>query len=336
MRNIIYSALIFLLSINLQAQTSINSKDIDIQHVEKIKIYKTKDGNILDGHYKIESSDGTFTDLHLKNGKLNGDYTIHRKDKSVRVKGNYVVGLQNGEWIYYDSNGEISSTESYKKGLKDGKWTKRNGRIIEFYKDDKPFGHWEERDADGDLKRTKEYSAKEAYIQKDYFSNGKVEEEKSYKNSKLDGVQKVFSEEGVLLSKEVYKDGEIQELETYSSHGKLVTKKSYKNGILHGKYIQNQADRVKSLEGNYENGKESGIWRQYRGNGSWVYYENTYKNGELNGPAKIFYKNGKIEYEGNYKDDERDGTWKYYNFEGKLDREETFKNGERISTKRYK
>ena len=61
--------------------------------------------------------------------------------------------------------------------------------------------------------------------------------------------------------------------------------------------------------------------------------EVNYKNGELIGPFKSYYKDGKIESHGTYKYIEsgvysrKDGVWKYYYDNGQLQIESIIKDG---------
>ena len=36
--------------------------------------------------------------------------------------GKIIKGLKEGEWLYYDEDGQLESKRNYKKGIKDGVW----------------------------------------------------------------------------------------------------------------------------------------------------------------------------------------------------------------------
>jgi len=57
----------------------------------------------------------------------------------------------------------------------------------------------------------------------------------------------------------------------------------------------------------------------------------TYKNGQLDGPTRKYFGNGKLQQEINYKDGKQHGAFKYFNEEGKVTLEYEYENGEKVS-----
>jgi len=74
-------------------------------------------------------------------------------------------------------------------------------------------------------------------------------------------------------------------------------------------------------EGNYIAGKQIGLWRGYYGNGK-LWYEGNYIAGKATGLWRGYYDNGKLMYEGNYINGLKHGIWK----EGKIRRTKNGKN----------
>lgn len=74
-----------------------------------------------------------------------------------------------------------------------------------------------------------------------YFKNGSVAESANYKDGKLHGESKWFSEKKVLLRHTYYKEGELE-----------------------GKTINYDAEGKITSEGNYVNSQKKGIWKYYK------------------------------------------------------------------------
>jgi hypothetical protein len=129
-------------------------------------------------------------------------------------KGLYKDGKVEGIWEYYYENGNLKRKELYKNGelvkklpldemkinkplnrtddngLKQGYWEyydKSSGLLNSkgFYKDNKPDGKWE------------------------FYLFGNLSQKGSYKNNKKDGVWETYSGSGNLISRVLYKDGNI-------------------------------------------------------------------------------------------------------------------------------
>ena len=75
-------------------------------------------------------------------------------------------------------------------------------------------------------------------IEKEYYPNGLLMYESSYRYNKLDGISKSWSEDGNLTSKVEYKNGLIHGTwETYYPSGKLKNRTLYIDGKKHGSQI---------------------------------------------------------------------------------------------------
>lgn len=58
----------------------------------------------------------------IVNGKQDGPWVAYWKNGQISSKGNYRNGEQEGLWIYYYDNGSLWSEESWKDGKQDGPW----------------------------------------------------------------------------------------------------------------------------------------------------------------------------------------------------------------------
>ncbi len=54
--------------------------------------------------------------LNTAQQPINGKYTEHYPDNTLRVKGRYVKGNKEGFWFYYAQNKIVEKKEYYKKG----------------------------------------------------------------------------------------------------------------------------------------------------------------------------------------------------------------------------
>ena len=73
----------------------------------------------LKGNQAPVKEELTVKDLEI-NGEipkeLDGMYVWYYKDKMIRLKGNYKGGKNDGSWIWYDENGDITSEKIYEEG----------------------------------------------------------------------------------------------------------------------------------------------------------------------------------------------------------------------------
>jgi len=85
------------------------------------------------------------------------------------------------------------------------------------------------------------------------------------------------------------------------------------------------------MEGNYKDGKLSGLWKSYYESGQ-LTTEGYMKDGEKYGLWKHYYENGQLEIEGEYKVQNdsisKDGIWKWYYKNGQLFQTANWKYGE--------
>ena len=135
--------------------------------------------------------------------------------------------------------------------------------------------------------------------------------EESYTNGGLEGISKIYDENGKLKEQWHYKDG----------NEKGIIKSYHKNGKL---------KKVKTLK----NDMKEGITRLYDENGN-LKLEANYKNDKLDGTTKLRHENGKLKFEANYKNGKKDGISKLYYESGETWYIETHKDGQKIDRKAY-
>jgi len=104
----------------------------------------------------------------------------------------------------------------------------------------------------------------------DYYYSGKKQGEGNLVNGKVDGVRRM-----------------------YLQNGNLSLNRNYTNGIAHGLDIEYYDDGTLKQKGIFINGKEEGIWEDYYPNGK-VKRHSIFKKGELIDSAYTYYSNGNI------------------------------------------
>ena len=175
----------------------------------------------------------------------------------------------------------------------------------------------------------------------EYYKNGQVKVQGSYKEGKRDGEFKAFLKNGKSAGSVIYKDGKIikstlikamknnasfppvdninYKLDTTHTLGKV----EFENGLLRTYFIFNKNGL---LDGNsieyYEEGNIESIV--------------PYKNNVVEGLVITYYENGNIKEEVNYKNDKMNGEAKSYDENGKLNGRTIFKDDIKLEEDVYK
>jgi len=333
--------LILMLTTVCVAQKRITWEAVKTVRIGKEVTFTNKKGKPLKGNYTIASVKGSYSTMPFSKGKIDGmrkDYDLEEKLIASRA---FKKGKAHGAWMYYNADGTIKVIENYNAGLKSGKWWKKirqNNTYFtstSFYNNDIPEGHWTEKRADSTLISEKTYKGKGSYIAKEYYITGKLKNQESFINFKLDGEQLTYTKMGILLSKLNFKNGVIVKKETFYKNGRPDNYCTYKNGRPHGKCIGYKRSGALAFEEDYDNGDKSGVFKKYLGTEGWLHFVTTYKNDTPHGSHKMYYRNKNIEQEGNYINGSKEGLWKYYHINGKLKREVTYDKGVEIDRKEY-
>ncbi len=188
---------------------------------------------------------------------------------------------------------------------------------------------------------------------KDFFSNGKVQDEGqftdnrrsgmwkfynmtekveqtgSYNNGRPDGLWKWYYDNGALLREEEYfqgqRDGSYTE---YSLGGDIIAQGPYSDGEKNGEWKYKTGDFSES--GKYIIGLKDGVWKSYFTNGE-LRFKGNFVQGNPDGQQTFYYDNGKIKEEQYFKMGIREKTWKKYNEEGITVLIITYKNDVEVS-----
>ncbi len=259
-------------------------------------------------------------------GKKNGYYLKYKKDPmaGVYVWSRELFAGDNKEgmaYIYFP-DGKVQQTVTYNEGKKEGisKEYDRNGNIITLMEYNNDFLVSRER-----INRTDNKGFKQGEW-KDFYPNGIVRTERTYKDDKLHGYYKEYDQKGVLTLTMLYENGAIVKSKVEDEPDIEITNKYDDKGKL-------------IYSGPFRNKIPVGVHREFTPDGkvknAFIYNDNGLKvsegivdaAGNSNGKWKDFYPDGTVKAEGQYSDNRRTGVWKFYNESGKLEQTGSFSNG---------
>lgn len=265
--------------------------------------------------------------INYKSGSLDGEFLSYYSNGQLEEKVNYSEGSRTGEFKAYHKNGAIAAEGQYEDGKRVGHWkfTHDNGQLDEEgdYRDGYRIGVWEEYNANGKLSNITDYgeTGKKTGVYKKYDLDGNLLLELTYKGNEI-------------ISYKTYNDGDVaaegekkkKELDfvDYHSNGKIKTEGSYYKGEQIGKWKHYNKSGVLTSEFNYlEGGNIDGEAKWYFNNGKVETIKN-FKDGQTDGYYVYYYKNGNIYKHGWYREGELVGAWEYYYPDGSLQKKEYF------------
>ncbi|MCR5658704.1 MAG: hypothetical protein K6G25_05210 [Bacteroidales bacterium] len=192
-------------------------------------------------------------------------------------------GKKHGYWKTFFNDWSVHTECYYRHGLRDG-----------FYK---------EYDEKGNLKKITKYvndveqvlesDMKPLVVQHEYYPNGKVKREASFRDGKKEGIWREFDEEGNVINSQTYQKDVLVGQGIVDTDGK-------RRGLFKEFYPDNNL----RAEGLFVDGKRSGEW-------------------------KFYYQNGMVQEVGNYTEGQPDGIWMWYYDNGQKQIEEQFFKGTR-------
>lgn len=259
-------------------------------------------------------------------GKKNGWYYKYRKDPSRGLylwsRELYVADRKEGKGLIFFPDGKILQTIAYNSGKKEGlsKEFDKEGNVITLLEYNNDFLVSREK-----INRTDSKGLKQGEW-KDFYPNGGIRSEKSYKDDMLHGYYKEYDNRGKLVLTMLYDNGAIvkskvedePDIEIVNKHdpdGKLIYSGPYRNKIPVGIHREYGKD-----------GKVSNAFR-YNDNGLLLSEGIVDEAGNSNGKWRDLYPNGKLQAEGQYTDNRRSGQWKFYNLSDKVEQTGSYNNG---------
>jgi antitoxin component YwqK of YwqJK toxin-antitoxin module len=117
----------------------------------------------------------------------------------------------------------------------------------------------------------------------------------------------------------------------YFPTGDTQTVVSYKDGILDGEVVSWYSKDHKQVEGVFEKGQKTGIWKLYFESGK-IKRETTYANNVEDGEETFWFENGNVEKKGTYSEGKLNGKYAWYYDNGQKKQEGFFSAGSEDST----
>lgn len=168
----------------------------------------------------------------------------------LRYEGQFEHGKERGLFKFYkyiDKKGVLSATKQFRKdGSAEVKFFASNGKVISTGNmlGKTHVGKWVYYHKGSDVVMIEEYFNQKGDLEgerKVFYPNGQLAEMQHYKNGKLDGVSKMFAQNG----------------------GRLINEYTYVNGELHGPAKSYDESGQVLAEGKYRYNKQHGIWKFY-------------------------------------------------------------------------
>jgi antitoxin component YwqK of YwqJK toxin-antitoxin module len=258
-------------------------------------------------------------------GKKNGWYYKYKKDPSHGVyiwsKELFAADRKEGTAFNYYPDGKVLQTFTYNAGKKEvlSKEYDKDGNIITLLEYTNDFLVSRDR-----INRTDKNGLKQGDW-KEFYQNGRIKTEKSYKDDLVHGYYKEYDIHGKLVLTMLYENGAIvnsrvedePDIEIVNKHdedGKLIYSGPYRNKIPVGVHREYGKD-----------GKVTNAFI-YNDNGLLLSEGIVDEAGNRNGKWKDLFSNGKVQAEGQFTDNRRTGQWKFYNISEKVEQTGSYNN----------
>lgn len=264
--------LLICITISLKSQTT-NPNGFNTFYYENGA--KSSEGTMRDG-----KADGYWKNYY-KNGKLKIEgnrkdfqldsiWKFYSEQGKITKSVNYVLGKKNGFTFTYDTNQRITYKETFVNDIKQGNsisyYKSGKTKQVTPYVKGKPDGYAYEYSEDSliisimkyqggilasvERLNRKDETGKKQGVYKEFFADGKLKEEKKYKDDVVDGYVKTYDNKGNLLNTEKFNNGKV--VKNAPELAKLdVYKDFYEDGTI--KY-----------EGGYINGMPVGTHYHYK------------------------------------------------------------------------
>jgi len=249
--------------------------------------------SLKSGKWTYWDENGVLTNEgEFKNDKMNGLWITYFPDEKIKEQDNLVDNKQKGSWketLENSFRGEVDYTD----GKKTSQWKYWRPDGVQIYS--LKFPNIEKRpdklnenghkqglhltfmnyhfDATNDYDSAKYYrlaeydDGKPVGIVKDYFLDGTLQFEGKMISefpSVYDGTIRIYDKNGSLIKEKQYENGELNGYVREWQDGNLTKDEHYKNGDKDG--FCSEVYNVTKYEGNYNEGKQVGLWRIYKDN----------------------------------------------------------------------
>ncbi|MEW6469324.1 MAG: hypothetical protein AB1458_10380 [Bacteroidota bacterium] len=278
-----------------------------------------------------------------------------------RAQGDYINGMKEGEWSYYDYNGTLSTREMYKNdelnGISTGYHYNGKVRFEVIHKNGELNGYYKSYYKNGKMKAEGWY--KNGVEEGDwyyYHANGKLSSHEYYWSGELHGWQEYYTVTGAKHREMYYRYDFLNETVEYDTTGAVTDRNKFnygdgewvlkfpngktyfssqmKNGLSEGKTVFYYPNGTVMEEGSYYNDKKEGAWKGYHENGK-QRFEYNYEDGKMHGTSKRYHSNGNLESEVVYRNGDLHGPAKYYHENKQLQKEAFYREDMSEGTFKY-
>ncbi len=220
---------------------------------------------------QVAASDGKFPDTVNRND-ANGNKIGYWIEKSgeLTYKGEYAANKKVKNWVGYYPNNLIYKLEYFTNGEKDGISIQfdRKGKIslVEYYKNGLTHGQtvYYSQFNESPVSETEYAFGKKNGLYRQYYDNGKIQEESWFKDNLKNGLSRWNNKSGQRLAEYNYKNGNFDGLQkTYYENDTLQSTSNYTGNQLSGESKEYFRNGKLKVSGNYLNGQKDGVWTEY-------------------------------------------------------------------------
>jgi len=297
--------------------------------------YNTEGKLTLTSNYK----DGSLNSIHdldvagkdiMKSSKKGIELTFETSYSNGKPRTKYVT--QCGDYakvIKWFPNGKVYYSYDFLSGKKEGKYVQNaiNGQVIRegSFLNNLEEGVWSSYFDNGAL------DSKGSYLQGEYdstwtyrYENGQISSVVEYLDDERHGITSIYSPDGKPIIEKLYFQGNLLSYRMVSSEnaGEWVAFKG--NATISANYANGKL----AFEETYKNGVLDGVKKVNYDNGK-SYSEYRYASGGYHGEYKTYYSNGNVREKGSYDRGERHGVREKYNEDGSLSSRENYVMGSR-------
>jgi antitoxin component YwqK of YwqJK toxin-antitoxin module len=239
------------------------------------------------GHAQVEANDMKIPDTANKmddQGKKTG-YWIE-KQGDLTSKGEYISNRKVKNWVTYYSNNVIYKIEYFTNGIKDGISIQfdRKGKmtLVENYKNGLTHGQtiYYGQFSETPLSESEYAFGKKNGLFRQYYENGKIQEESNFTDDQKNGFTKWFNKNGRMIATYHYLNGNFDGIQkTYYENDSVQSVYYYQDNKLSGDSKEFYRNGKLKITGKYVSGEKEGPWTEYDELGK-VRSVTRYKNGQ--------------------------------------------------------
>lgn len=333
--------------LNIPAQDLGNSTPYfpEVKNSESFFYYRNElsPADIIQLYKEVKSGGSHYQGWSLpeRNGLPEGLVVIMH-DNAIRTEMEFKNGMAEGVSRVYDKKGNLVLETNYKQNKRNGLrklYSNFRSYVYEArYEEDKLIGKikvYEDRRQDfyymfpGDLKK----GTIEGYTWQG-VKNGEIP---VIDHNVIHGTVKYFTDGGRVWSIFPYRYGKLHGKVTYyKSKDEVWYSVDYNNGVPTGRHIAYYApDKLKYEHFYDQEGKKTGVWKNYDRDGNVERLVDAYVNDSISGTEEGFF-NGKLRFYSEYKNGKKHGIDKHYNSStNKLAYISYYDNDQRIRTENY-